>query len=660
MVPEIWQRFFKQQRDERESLKQSRKLRSLRHMGSTRVQIGSHELINFSSNDYLGLAGDMRVAEAAASAAGRFGWGTGASRLVTGSSTLHNKLEGETAAFRGTEAALVFGSGYQTNLGVITALVGKGDTVLSDAMNHASIVAGCRLSGATIKVFKHRDYDELERKLGASQGGKCLVVTDSLFSIQGDAAELPRMVKLCERFKALLLVDDAHANACIGKRGRGLPEEQSVLTQVQIVVGTYSKALGSYGGFVACSEEIKDHLVNHSRPFIYTTAMPIALAAANIEALKILRREGDALRLKLHANVKQLRTRLDTAEFKATGRHHIVGIPMGAPGKALFYAEQLEQQGLLCYPMRWPSVPEGQDSLRVSVSAAHTEEELNRLVAALRQARDRSAGKDTANLTQRSARRPTHQALQMAEPEQEGDEHLHAELEPTISAVDSSRLPNPRDLEDFSPQPTGSGDTIIMQPGTASTTTDENPEWPDFDDDESDEAMPLDDSAGSEAAAESAKQGAVAVDAAAPANVEAPAALVGADAEVPNEKATAGEAKAEGGDAPSGKAADATAVESGDESASDASPDAEDVAEDDAEESPDDGDDETDRQPDASDTVIGLEELPVSESGKTLAPEPDEFADPVIANIEGSTRRRKRNKTKTRHKSRTRSLRKDN
>ncbi|MBK8205699.1 MAG: 8-amino-7-oxononanoate synthase [Planctomycetes bacterium] len=648
MVPEIWQRFFKQQRDERESRKQNRKLRSLRHMGSTRVQIGSHELINFSSNDYLGLAGDMRVAEAAASAAGRFGWGTGASRLVTGSSTLHNKLEGETAAFRGTEAALVFGSGYQANLGVITALVGKGDTVLSDAMNHASIVAGCRLSGATIKVFKHRDYDELERKLGGSHG-KCLVVTDSLFSIQGDAAELPRIVKLCERFKALLLVDDAHANACIGKRGRGLPEEQSVLAQVPIVVGTYSKALGSYGGFVACSEEIKDHLVNHSRPFIYTTAMPIALAAANIEALKILRREGDALRLKLQANVKQLRSRLDTADFKATGKHHIVSIPLGTPDKALYYAEQLEQQGLLCYPMRWPSVPEGQDALRISVSAAHTEDELNRLVAALRQARDRAAGKDTANLTQRSARRPTHQALQMAEPETHGDEDLHAELEPTISAVDSSRLPNPRDLEDFSPQPTGSGDTIIMQPGNASAASEDSQEWPDFDDDESDEAMPLNDGAASEAAAEPEGQPA-AVEVTQAATVEATA---GPDDKVPepatdshSETDAAADPKADSSEAPAETAAEKPADESGDDA--------------DDEEEADDGEDDTDRQPDASDTVIGLEELPVSESGKTLAPEPDEFADPVIANIEGSTRRRKRNKTKTRHKSRTRSLRKDN
>lgn len=590
MVPEAWKQFFKQQRQEREAQKLGRKLRSLRHMGSTRVQIGSHELINFSSNDYLGLAGDLRVAEAAASAAGRFGWGTGASRLVTGSSTLHNKLEGETAAFRGTEAALVFGSGYQANLGVISALAGPGDIVLSDALNHSSIVAGCKLSGATVRVFKHLDYDDLERKLAGN--GRKLVVTDSLFSIQGDVAELPRIAKMCERHGALLVVDDAHANACIGKRGRGLPEEQNTLAQVAVVVATYSKALGSYGGFAACSDEIREHLINHSRPFIYTTAMPIALAAANLEALKILRREGDALRQQLAARVKLLRSRLEASEFKATGKYHIVGIPMASPEKALFYAEQIEQQGLLCYPMRWPSVPRGQDALRISVSAAHTEEEVSRLVAALKLARDRAAGKDTANLTQRSARRPTHQALDTAAPEAQPEfDEPDAELEPQMSAIDSSRLPNPGDLADFSPEPATSGDTIIMQPSSPNApAAGDDADWPDFDDDESDEALPLDE--------------------------------------------------------PKPEAAEAKEAQATPEAAKAETPEPEKPEETKAKEAS------------AADTILNADDAPVSESGKTLAPEPDEFADPVIANIEGGTRQRKRNKTRTRHKSRTRTIRK--
>lgn len=636
MVPEAWKKYFKQEREQREANRLSRKLRSLRHMGSTKVQIGSHELINFSSNDYLGLAGDLRVAEAAASAAGRFGWGTGASRLVTGSSTLHNKLEGETAAFRGTEAALVFGSGYQANLGVISALAGPGDIVLSDELNHASIVAGCRLSGATVRVFKHLDYDDLERKLAGN--GRKLVLTDTLFSIMGDVAELPRISKICERHGALLIVDDAHANACVGKRGRGLPEEQNALAQVAVVVATYSKALGSYGGFVACSEEIKDHLINHSRPFIYTTAMPIALAAANLEALKILRREGDSLRQQLHSRVKLLRARLETAEFKATGKYQIVGIPMPSPDKALFYAEQLEQQGLLCYPMRWPSVPKGQDALRISVSAAHTDEEVNRLVAALRLARDRAAGKDTANLTQRSARRPTQRALQAAEPEsQPAFDEPHAELEPQVSAIDSARLPSPADLADFAPEPMTSGDTIIMQPSQPNPpTAAEGHDWPDFDDEEVDEALPLD-------------------------LPPVPAPSAEAPAESPEAaKPVAEEAQADQPE-PAPETAPEVKVEAATATPPDATPTDATPPEEPKPASPEAPADEPD-QPDSAgaDTVLNAEDEPVPESGKTLAPEPDDFADPVIANIEGSTKHRKRNKTRTRHKSRTRSIRKGN
>jgi 8-amino-7-oxononanoate synthase len=489
VLPDTWKRYLEQQRQEREARKLGRKLRPMRHMGPTRVQIGSHELVNFASNDYLGLAADLRVAEAAASAAGRYGWGTGASRLVTGSSTLHAKLESETATFRGTEAALVFGSGYQANLGVISAFAGPGDTVLSDALNHASIVAGCRLSGATVKIFKHRDRDELERKLSSARGTRCIVVTDTLFSIRGDAAELPQIAKLCERFNALLIVDDAHANACVGKKGRGLPEEQRVLQQVPIVVGTYSKALGSYGGFVACSESVREHLINAARPFIYTTALPIALTAANIESLKILRRDGDTLRQALAATTKQLRTRLTQAEFKPTGSYHIVGLPMDSPDEALFYAEQLEQLGLLVYPMRWPSVPEGQDTLRISLSAAHSEDDIARLVKALKIARDRTAGKETSNVNQRSSRRPTQRSLEaeesgfdIDETEFEVQDDSQSALGEPISAVDSARLPASSDLDDFEVEPPPSGGTVIIHARQTEEIAESDDDWSDVGD----------------------------------------------------------------------------------------------------------------------------------------------------------------------------------
>ncbi|MCB9934758.1 MAG: 8-amino-7-oxononanoate synthase [Planctomycetes bacterium] len=471
MVPDIWKKYFNEEWLNRDKQKLTRKLRSLRHLGSTKVQIGSHEFLNFSSNDYLGLTGDLRIAEAAASAAGRFGWGTAASRLVTGSSTLHTKLEGEIAAFRGTEAALLFGSGYQANLGVISALVGTGDTVLSDAMNHASIVAGCKLSGATVRVFKHRDCDDLERNLNGVKKGRILVVTDTLFSIEGDTADLPRIVKLCERFNALLMADDAHANGCLGKRGRGMPEIQGVNGQIPIVVATFSKGLGSYGGFVACSEQIRDFLVNNSRPFIYTTSIPIALAAANLEALKIVRREGDGLRQKLATNTAFARTKLESAGFELTGNYQIIGVNVESPEEAMFISGEVEFHGVLIHPMRWPTVPRDKSCLRVSITAAHTEEDISRMVDALKKARNSMAKKKTDGLTRRVSRRPTEQQLETmhaASDDDFGDFDQHPG-DGMMSAADSSKLPPPDQVSDFSSDNlmTTAGDTMIAEEGFA-------------------------------------------------------------------------------------------------------------------------------------------------------------------------------------------------
>jgi 8-amino-7-oxononanoate synthase len=473
VVPDIWKKFLLDERLQLDKQKLTRKLRSMRHLGSTKVQIGSHEFLNFASNDYLGLTGDLRIAEAASSAAGRFGWGAAASRLVTGSSTIHTKLEGEIAAFRGMEAGLVFGSGYQANLGVISALVREGDTVVSDAMNHASIVAGCRLSGAAIRVFKHTDYDDLERQLNGIKKGKILVVTDSLFSIEGDVADLNRIAKLCERFKALMVVDDAHANACLGKRGRGIPEIQGVTAQVPIVIGNFSKALGSYGGFVACDEEVRDFLVNNSRPFIYTTAIPVAVAAANLEALKIVRLEGDHLRQRLATNTGLARGKLESAGFELTGNYQVIGISVGGPEEAVLMANDVEFHGIIVHPMRYPTVPQGRDCLRVSITAAHTEEDIGRLVEALKKARGVTAKKGGDGLTRRTTKRPTHQALDAAQPEPEGfaDSGMHPSTA-NMSAADSSKLPPPSQVDDFTPdEAVGAGDTLIMNPRAPETPT---------------------------------------------------------------------------------------------------------------------------------------------------------------------------------------------
>ena len=407
MIPQIWQDFFGAQRKQAATDNVGRKLRLLRHQAAGRVLAGSQELVNFSSNDYLGLSGDLRIAEAAARAAGRYGWGAGASRIVTGTSIVHNELENAVAKFRGSDAALAFGSGYQANLGVISALAGSGDTVFSDAMNHASIIAACRLSGADVKVYKHLGYDELERQLTSSPAtGKRLIVSDTLFSVEGDTIDCARLLQLAERFDALLVLDDAHANGVLGKRGRGVAELQNVSARADVVTGSFSKALGSFGGFVACTREVREFLINSSRPFIYTTAMPITLAAANIEALRIVSTEGEALRQKLAGLVRTLRTKLAAAGFEPKGEHHIVPILAGDETKALQFSEILENQGMLVHPMRYPTVPKGKAMLRISVSAAHTDDDVYRLVNAFKVARDKVAGKGTGKITRREAKRP--------------------------------------------------------------------------------------------------------------------------------------------------------------------------------------------------------------------------------------------------------------
>ncbi|MCA8917739.1 MAG: aminotransferase class I/II-fold pyridoxal phosphate-dependent enzyme [Planctomycetes bacterium] len=642
-------------------------------MGSTKVQIGSHEFLNFSSNDYLGLTGDLRIAEAAASAAGRYGWGTGGSRLVTGSSTLHMKLESEIANFRGTENSLVFGSGYQANLGVLSALAGAGDTIISDAMNHASIIAGCKLSGATVKVFAHRDYTDLERLLNGVKKGKVIVVTDSLFSIEGDIADIPRVVKLCERFGALLVVDDAHANACLGKRGRGIPEMQSVASQVPIVVGTFSKALGSYGGFVACDEELRDFLVNHSRPFIYTTAIPIALAAANLESLKILRKEGEQLRLRLATNTALLRGKLESAGFELTGKYHVLGIRMNSPEEAMFISHEVEFHGILVHPMRWPTVPEGKDCLRISVTAAHSEEDIARLVEALKKARSSTAKKKTDGLTRRQSKRPTHQSLETSAPQQAdsfdgddfggfGDLDRHPG-EQTMSAEDSSRLPPASEVNDFHQSPASAGDTLIMSPGEPGPDT---PTKQVAKDEAVAETTPEPTSetiekATKDASDEKPDQTERSTD------TDGASEPVNTDDNEPAEKESAAETQAsESSDADTEKGAAAP------DNSDTAENVANEVAEDQSEKNSSDGELETpdeaksDSQPEAKgekktkkvekssaddepktteqdDESAGDDtgEAPAG-SGATLAPESMELADPVIADIEGGTKRRKR------------------
>jgi len=257
-----------------------------------RVVLNGRELVNFSSNDYLALASDPRLAQAVAAAASHEGWGSGASPLITGHSQIHEQLERRLAEFEGTEAALVFSSGFAANSGTIAALVGAGDVVFTDRKNHASLLDGCRLSRADVRAYPHNDWKRLEHLLGvAGKYRRRLIVTDSLFSMDGDLAPLDELVALAERYEAMLMIDEAHATGVFGPRGRGVAEHLGVEQRIPVRVGTLSKALGSIGGFVAGSRTLIEWLVNRARPYVFSTAPPAAMAAAALAALEIVRDE---------------------------------------------------------------------------------------------------------------------------------------------------------------------------------------------------------------------------------------------------------------------------------------------------------------------------------------------------------------------------------
>lgn len=365
-----------------------RRVRSLASAQGPRVRLEGREVLNFSSNDYLGLAADPRLADAAREAAGRWGTGSGASRLVSGSLGIHDALEEAAARFKGEEAALLFPAGFMANLGVLQALAGRGDTVWIDRAVHASIVDAARLTGASLRVWPHRDLDFLGRRLGRPSAGRAVVVTDSYFSMDGDTADLAALRGLTRARGALLVVDEAHANGVFGPEGRGLTAAQGIAGLADAVVGTFSKAFGSQGGFAAGRRDVIDVVTNRARAFIYTTAPAPPTCAAALAALGIC--ESDArLRRALEANVRFLRERLEAAGFDLMGSvGPIIPILAGGTERALRLSERLLEKGFLAPAIRPPTVPKGTDRLRVTVTAGHAEEDIARFVEALAAARD--------------------------------------------------------------------------------------------------------------------------------------------------------------------------------------------------------------------------------------------------------------------------------
>jgi 8-amino-7-oxononanoate synthase len=349
------------------------------------IEIEGQTLVNFGSNDYLGLACDPRVLAAAREAQGEYGWGSGASPLVTGRSFLHYSLERELAHFVGTEAALLFPTGYAANFGAIAALVGKGDAIYSDARNHASVIDGCRLSGAAVHVYRHRDVEHLQELLaGSRQFGRRLIVTDTLFSMDGDFAPLPALAELAHEHGAMLLLDEAHATGVFGAQGRGLAEHFGVEAGVHVHVGTLSKALGSHGGFVAGSQRLVDWLANRARPYVFSTAAPAAVAAAGRQGIRSVRYDPDR-RVRLGESAARLRNDLRRAGFDlGASESQIIPIILGNAPRALSAAATLRSLGMFVPAIRPPTVPVGQSLLRISVTYSHTDQHLDDLVAALR------------------------------------------------------------------------------------------------------------------------------------------------------------------------------------------------------------------------------------------------------------------------------------
>ncbi len=365
----------------------TRSLRTVRSAQGPTVRLDGRDHINFGSNDYLSLASDERIREAVVRAVRDTGWGSGASRLVCGTHASHLELEERLAAFTGTERALAFSSGYLANLAAVRAGAGKGDLVFSDERNHASIIDGTRLSGARVIVYPHRDYDSLESLLRTRcRGGRKLIVTDSLFSVDGCFADLPRLVDLKERAGALLCVDEAHAFAVHGAKGRGVAEAQGVAGRIDITVGTLSKALGGVGGFVCGSQTLIDYLINTSRSFIFSTAPPPAACAAACAALDIVESaEGRQRREHALTLAARLRTKLadDRGYDISTTAGQVIPLIVGDADAALALCNQLLESGVFAPAFRPPSVPRGASCLRMSVTAGHDCEHIDTLIGAL-------------------------------------------------------------------------------------------------------------------------------------------------------------------------------------------------------------------------------------------------------------------------------------
>jgi len=355
-----------------------RSMRVIRGAQGSRVELDGKQVLMLCSNNYLGLADHPSLRSAAVFGVA-FGVGSGASRLVSGNMELHERLETRIAAFKGTEKALVFNSGYAANTGIISALVGRGDAIFSDRLNHASIVDGALLSRANSHRYAHRDTDALERLLREKGGkGRRLIVTDGVFSMDGDIAPLGKLVQLARQYDALLMVDDAHGSGVLGATGRGTAELSGVMDGIDIHMGTLGKGFGSFGAYAAASSTICEYLVNKARSFIFSTSLPPAVLAASIAAFDLVdSAEGQGLREKLARNVALFKERLAAAGLDTMGSEtQIVPVFVGPAEATMEFSRRLLDEGIFVQGIRPPTVPAGSCRLRCTVMATHEPAEL--------------------------------------------------------------------------------------------------------------------------------------------------------------------------------------------------------------------------------------------------------------------------------------------
>jgi glycine C-acetyltransferase/8-amino-7-oxononanoate synthase len=369
---------------ELKELKENNLYRSLKITESQQdreVTIKGKKYLVFCSNNYLGLAGHSKIKQAALKSLKEYGFGSVASRLISGTSLLHDKLEKEIAKFKKEEKALVFPTGYMTNLGLVTSLMNEQDLIIIDKLNHASIIDGCFQSKASLRVYPHKNTAVLEKilKQSSSKFRRILIITDTVFSMDGDIAPLTTISTLANKYNALTMVDEAHATGVIGDNQRGVLEKLKLEGKIDIVMGTLSKALGSIGGYVVGNKELIDYFINKARSFIYTTSLPPLCCAASLASLKIIQsKEGEKLKQKLWNNVKLMRKGLKQLKLNSLeSETQIIPILIGDSALVLKITEQLFKRKILIPAIRFPTVPKNKSRLRLTLMATHTKKDIN-------------------------------------------------------------------------------------------------------------------------------------------------------------------------------------------------------------------------------------------------------------------------------------------